>query len=62
MTVKTALDHVDQITNICDRIVDFYENHPELENELGYLFDAVAFLGDYKNVLLKAVDTAEVDI
>ena len=40
MKVKTALDHVDQITNICDRIVDFYENHPELVH--ASLTDAMA--------------------
>ena len=62
MTVKTATDHMDQITNICDRVVDFYENHPELENELDFLFDAVAFLGDYKKVLLKAIDKAELNL
>jgi hypothetical protein len=62
MTVKTATDHVDQITNICDRLADFYENHPELENELGCLFDAVAFLEDYKKVLLKAIDEAEINL
>ena len=62
MTVKTATDHVDQITNICYRVADFYETHPELKNELDFLFDAVAFLGDYKTVLLKAIDEAELKL
>lgn len=62
MTVKTATDHIDQITNICDKIADFYNNHSKLPNELDYLCDAVAFLGDYKTVLLKAIDKAELNL
>ena len=62
MTVKTATDHVDQITNICNRVVDLYENHPELAKELNYLADAIGFLEDYKKVLLKAIDKAELDL
>ena len=62
MTVKTARDHVDQIINICYRVADFYETHSELKNELDFLFDAVAFLGDYKTVLLKAIDEAELKL
>ena len=62
MTVKTAKDHVEQITNICYRVIEFYETHSELKNELDFLFDAVGFLGDYKTILLKAIDEAELKL
>ena len=62
MNVKCAKEHISAITDICGRAVDFDERHKELGDELWFLCDAVAFLGDYKKVLEKAIEEAELNI
>lgn len=62
MDVKCAKDHIDQITNLCDKLNVFDENHKELAEETGFLIDTVAFLCDYRKVLERAIEKAEIDI
>lgn len=62
MNVKCAKKHISEITDICERAVNFDERHKELEDELWFLCDAVALLGDYKKVLEKAIEEAELNI
>ena len=62
MDVKCAKKHISEITDICGRAVNFCERHDDLEDELWFLCDAVAYLGDYKKVLEKAIDEAELKI
>lgn len=62
MNVKCAKDHISQIKNICDDINKFEEKHQDLQNETGFLCDAVAFLCDYRRVLEKAIDDAELNL
>lgn len=62
MNVKCAKNHISDITDICERAADFGERHRELEGELWFLCDAVAYLGDYKKALEKAIEEAELNI
>lgn len=62
MKVNTAKNHMEQITSICDKIKDFDKKHMELNNETGFLCDAVGFLCDYRKVLEKAIDEAELKL
>lgn len=62
MDVKCAKDHIDQITNLCDKLNVFDEKHKELAEETGFLIDTVAFLCDYRKVLERAIEKAEIDI
>lgn len=62
MNVKCAKDHIAQITKICNNLNAFNEKHEELAEETGFLIDAVAFLCDYRKVLERAIEKAEVHI
>ena len=62
MNVKCAKDHIEQISKICDEINVFDEKHTELQDEVGFLCDAIAFLCDYRKVLEKAIEKAEENI
>lgn len=62
MTVKCAKEHIEKIKGICQQALEFCEKHGELEEETGFLCDAVAFLGDYRKTLEKAIDKAEVEV
>lgn len=62
MNVKCAKKHIEDIKTICQQALLFCENHTELEAETGFLCDAVAFLGDYRKALEKAIDNAEIHI
>lgn len=62
MNVKCAKEHIDKINGICSKINEFDMTHQELTEETGFLCDAVAFLCDYKKVLEKAIDKAELSI
>ena len=62
MNVKCAKKYISDITDICGRAANFDERHPELEDELWFLCDAVAYLGDYKKVLEKAIEEAELSL
>lgn len=62
MDVKCANKHIEEMREICEAGLEFYKAHEELEEELSFLFNAVAFLGDYIKVLEKAIDRAKLDI
>lgn len=62
MNVKCAKEHVSKITDIGGRMMGFVGRHEELEDELWFIFDAVNYLGDYKKVLEKAIEEAELNI
>lgn len=62
MDVKCAKKHMADIKEICGAALAFCEKHEELSEETGFLCDAVAYLGDYRKVLEKAIDRAELDI
>lgn len=62
MNVKCAKNHIEQIGKICDEINAFDEKHTELQDEVGFLCDAIAFFCDYRKVLEKAIEKAELNI
>lgn len=62
MNVKTARGYIKDIERICAEAVAFDEKHGELEDELHFLFDMVAYLGDYKKVLERLIGEAELKI
>ena len=62
MNVKCAKDHIEQINNLCKQTDEFCGKHEELTEETGFLCDVVAFLCDYRKVLEKAIDKAELSI
>lgn len=62
MNVKCAKDHMYKMTDVCDKINKFSENHAELNEETGFLCDAVAFLCDYRKVLERAIEKAELQL
>lgn len=62
MNVKCAKDHIQQIKKICEDINAFEEKHEELNEETGFLCDAVAFLCDYRRVLESEIEKAELKI
>ena len=62
MTVKCAKDNVHQISILCDDINEFVGKHNELDNETGFMCDVVAFLCDYKRLLLEQIEEAELKI
>lgn len=62
MDVKCAKDHIEQIERLCNELNTFDEKHRELAEETGFLIDTVAFLCDYRKVLERAIEKAEIDI
>lgn len=62
MNVRCAKVHIEQISKICDEIYAFDEKHTELQDEVGFLCDTVAFLCDYRKVLERAIEEAELNI
>lgn len=58
MNVECAKEHIKQIEKICIEANTYFENHLEV----GFLVDAVAFLGDYRKTLEKAIDKAELPL
>ena len=62
MNVKCAKEHIEQINILCKQSNEFCEKHEELDSETGFLCDVVAFLCDYKRVLEKEIDKAELSI
>lgn len=59
MNVKCALETIDKLVEICDKIFCFNEQNEDREY---FLDDAVNFLGDYRRVLEKAIEEAELRI
>lgn len=59
MNVKCALETIDKLIDICDKIL--YLNEKEEVRE-DFLDDAVNYLGDYRRVLQKAIEEAELKI
>lgn len=62
MNVKVAKKHIVDMELICEKAVEFEEKHRDLEEELDFLFDAVAYLGDYMKMLDRLIDEAELKI
>ena len=62
MKVKCAKEHIEKIKIVCHEILDFEKRHEELDEEDGFLCDALGFLCDYKIVLEKAIEEAELNI
>lgn len=59
MDVKCAKCHIQQIEKMCDEANAYYREHME---EAGFLVDTVAFLCDYRRMLEKAIDKAELPL
>lgn len=59
MNVKTAKKFVVDIQRVCEQMLDFQKKHPELDEETGFMVDAAGLLGDYKKLLIKEIDNAE---
>ena len=59
MTVKTAKKFVVDIQRVCEQMLAFQEKHPELDEETGFMVDAAGLLGDYKKLLNKGIEDAE---
>lgn len=53
MNVKCAKDNIEQIIEVCNKISAFDLKHTELQDEVGFLCDAVAFLSDYRKSFRK---------
>lgn len=62
MNVKCAKEHIDKIIENCTELNNFTEKHDELAKETGFLVDTVSFLCDYRRVLERAIEKAELDI
>lgn len=62
MNVTCAKDHINKITVVCEKINGFDEKHRELNEEIGFLCDAIAFLCDYRKVLEREIEKAELNI
>lgn len=45
-----------------DKMYDFTEKHSDIDSETGFMVDAVAYLCDYRKVLEKGIDEAELNI
>lgn len=65
MTVKEAKDRIEKIEDLCTRTARLDEEL-ELsefsEYETKFLIDVVAYLGDYKRLLEREIDIAELRI
>lgn len=59
MNVKCAQETIDKLVEICNKILCFNEQNEDGEY---FLDDAVNFLGDYRRVLEKAIEEAELRI
>lgn len=62
MTVQTANECITKIIKLCDEIALFNNNHAELTSETGFLVDVVDQLCNYKNLLKKEINKAELRI
>lgn len=62
MNVKTAKKFIADIEEIAEAAVVFEERHPELEVETGFIVDALGYLGDYKKLIEKEIEKAELRI
>ena len=62
MNVKSAKKIIANITEICHQAAEFDRLHEEFEDELWFLCDGVGYLGDYKKMLEKAIEEAELNI
>lgn len=62
MNVKCAKEHISKIIDTCGRMKSFCNRHEELDDETWFIDDAVMFLADYKEVLEKAIEAAELNI
>lgn len=62
MDVKCANDHIQQIEKICEEANWFYANYADLRETCGFMIDAIAFLNDYRKVLERAIENAELKL
>lgn len=62
MNVRCAKKHIESIEQIFNAAVAFIERHEELNEETAFIGDAVAYLGDYKKILERLIDEAELKI
>lgn len=60
MYVKEAKQTIEKITKICKSIQE--DLHKEERCIPEYYYDAIAYLGDYKELLGRAIDNAEINI
>lgn len=59
MNVRTAKSLIVQAEKSCKEIEDYYKNHTMIADEIGFLINVVGCLEDYKKILLKLIDDAE---
>lgn len=59
MNVKCALETIDKLVDVCDKILRFNEQNEDREY---FLDDTVNYLGDYRRVLERAIEEAELRI
>ena len=64
MNVKTASKHINGITKLCEEINQFEESlgDNDLSSKMGFLSDAVGFLCDYRKILEKGIEEAELKL
>lgn len=62
MNVKCAKKCISKITDICGRAYNFCGRHTEIDDETWFIDDMIMLLGDYKKVLEKAIENAELNI
>lgn len=54
--------HIERIDALCKEINNFDATHIELMDELGFLCDVVDYLKDYKDILVRGIENAELSI
>lgn len=62
MNVARAKEHIQRIDALCKEINDFDATHIELMDKLGFLCDVIGYLKDYKDVLIRGIENAELSI
>jgi len=62
MNVKCANDHIRMINILCSQINEFECIHEELRGQTEFFGDVIAYLCDYRKVLERAIDRAELGI
>ena len=62
MKVKEAKRHIDNIKKVCNQINKFWDENPDVMEQTGFLTDAVGYLCDYRALLEKEIEKADLRI
>ena len=62
MKVSGAKISIENIKKLIEQFEEFDSKHQELFHEIAFMMDATNYLIDYKNVLERAIENAELNI